>query len=234
MLYGHDQGKNIKQLSDDTNDVVCAKMGGTGKASHTANAVLTGNGEDAVKNVATANGALYATAANGAPKFGTLPIAQGGTGATTIADAKNKLGLKYTGVAASVRGSVASVSLAASTLKLVDCDTFISKTDDAFTLTSAGGLVMPYTGVVEVSGTVYISGSGAQIGCYLKKGTTTANAVEITSQYVGANGNGAVTSGRLIIPVNAKDVIYMYARSSVAGTFAPNNNATHLDVCYIK
>lgn len=92
MLYGHDQGKNIKQLCDGTNDIVCAKMGGTGKASHTANAVLTGNGEDAVKNVATANGAFYATAANGAPKFGTLPIAQGGTGKTTAADALNALG----------------------------------------------------------------------------------------------------------------------------------------------
>lgn len=92
MLYGHDQGKNIKQLSDDTNDVVCVKMGGTGKASHTANAVLTGNGEDAVKNVATANGAFYATAANDAPKFGTLPIAQGGTGKTTAADALAALG----------------------------------------------------------------------------------------------------------------------------------------------
>lgn len=92
MLYGHDQGKNIKQLSDDTNDLVCVKMGGTGKASHTANAVLMGNGEDAVKNVATANGALYATAANGAPKFGTLPIAQGGTGKTTAAAALAALG----------------------------------------------------------------------------------------------------------------------------------------------
>lgn len=56
--------------------------GGTGKSTHTANAVLTGNGTSAVKNVATASGALYATAANGAPKFGTLPVAQGGTGLT--------------------------------------------------------------------------------------------------------------------------------------------------------
>ena len=97
MLYGHDQGKNIVQLSDGTNDIVCAKMGGTGKASHTVNAVLTGNGEDAVKNVATANGVFYATAANGAPKFGTLPIAQGGTGATTAAAALEKLGLDSIG-----------------------------------------------------------------------------------------------------------------------------------------
>ena len=57
--------------------------GGTGKATHTANAILTGNGTSAVKNVATASGAFYATSANGAPVFGTLPIGQGGTGATT-------------------------------------------------------------------------------------------------------------------------------------------------------
>lgn len=61
--------------------------GGTGKPTHTNNAVLTGNGASAVKNVSTASGALYATENNGAPKFGTLPIAQGGTGATTAAKA---------------------------------------------------------------------------------------------------------------------------------------------------
>ena len=55
--------------------------GGTGKASHTANAVLTGNGTSALNNVATASGAFYATSANGVPKFGILPVAQGGTGA---------------------------------------------------------------------------------------------------------------------------------------------------------
>lgn len=68
--------------------------GGTGVKTHTSNAVLTGNGTSAVKNVASANGALYATSANGAPKFGTLPIAQGGTGATTAASAISNLGIK--------------------------------------------------------------------------------------------------------------------------------------------
>lgn len=54
--------------------------GGTGKATHTSNAVLTGNGASAVKNVPSASGAFYATAANSAPQFGVLPYAQGGTG----------------------------------------------------------------------------------------------------------------------------------------------------------
>lgn len=46
----------------------------------------------ALLSTPTANGAFYATAANGAAKFGTLPIAQGGTGATTAADALANLG----------------------------------------------------------------------------------------------------------------------------------------------
>lgn len=68
-------------------------QGGTGKSIHTANAILTGNGASTVKNVPTAKGAFYATAANGAAKFGTLPIAEGGTGATTVAVAQTNLGV---------------------------------------------------------------------------------------------------------------------------------------------
>lgn len=66
-----------------TSGTLGVARGGTGKASHTANAVLTGNGTGAINNVATASGALYATTANGAPKFGILPIAQGGTGSSS-------------------------------------------------------------------------------------------------------------------------------------------------------
>lgn len=42
---------------------------------------------------ASANGVLYATAANGTLNWGTLPVAQGGTGATTAANARTNLGL---------------------------------------------------------------------------------------------------------------------------------------------
>lgn len=79
--------------SNITSGTLGVARGGTGKTTHTSNAVLTGNGTSAVNNVATANGALYATAANGAAKFGTLPIAQGGTGATSAANACTNLGL---------------------------------------------------------------------------------------------------------------------------------------------
>ena len=74
-------------------DLVTVALGGTGKTSHTSNAVLTGNGTSAVKNVATANGAFYATSANGAAQFGTLPVRQGGTGATNPENARANLEL---------------------------------------------------------------------------------------------------------------------------------------------
>lgn len=59
----------------------------------TTNAIIAGNGTSAVNMIGTASGALFATSTNGAAKFGTLPIAQGGTGATTAAAAKANIGL---------------------------------------------------------------------------------------------------------------------------------------------
>ena len=80
-----------------TSGAVPVANGGTGRTTHKSNSVLTGNGTSKLHNVASADGALYATSANGAPKFGTLPIAQGGTGATTAAAARSNLGIGDSG-----------------------------------------------------------------------------------------------------------------------------------------
>lgn len=57
-----------------------------------SNAVFIQNStKNGMTHVATANGALYATAANGIPKFGTLPVKQGGTGKTSF----TKYGIVY-------------------------------------------------------------------------------------------------------------------------------------------
>lgn len=61
-------------------------QGGTDRTTLTSNAILAGNGTSAINMITTANGALYATTANGAALFGTLPVAQGGTGQTSIAN----------------------------------------------------------------------------------------------------------------------------------------------------
>lgn len=64
--------------------------GGTGITTVTnVNSVLIGNSSSAtgaMQTVATASGAFYATAANAKPSFGTLPVAQGGTGQTSLAN----------------------------------------------------------------------------------------------------------------------------------------------------
>lgn len=82
--------------------------GGTGRSSLTANAVLIGNGTDAIKmTVVGENQILAGDATNGikgidgtgvlfrltgqAPKFGTLPIELGGTNATTAQAARTNL-----------------------------------------------------------------------------------------------------------------------------------------------
>ena len=71
---------------------VSVSKGGTGRTTLTSNAIIAGNGTSNVKMIATASGALYATAANGAAQFGTLPVAQGGTGATTFTSGQVLIG----------------------------------------------------------------------------------------------------------------------------------------------
>lgn len=83
MIFNQNDGRGI----------IPVKEGGTGKKTHTSNSVLTGNGNNAVNNVPSADGAFYSDGTNKAPKFATLPIAQGGTGAKTAADALKNLGI---------------------------------------------------------------------------------------------------------------------------------------------
>lgn len=86
-------GDMMKTTYDpDEDGVIAPAQGGTGTTSNTANSVLVGNGTSAIKNIASASGALYATASNGEPQFGTLPVAQGGTGKTSITSGKVLVG----------------------------------------------------------------------------------------------------------------------------------------------
>lgn len=75
-----------------------ASKGGTGAnlSGAAANAVVckASSGQN-LATVSTAKGAFYATGANTTPKFGTLPIAEGGTGATSASSARTKLGFTY-------------------------------------------------------------------------------------------------------------------------------------------
>lgn len=214
MLYGHDQGKNIKQLCDGTNDIVCAKMGGTGKASHTANAVLTGNGEDAVKNVATANGAFYATAANGAPKFGTLPIAQGGTGKTTAAAAAKVLGVgDYcfikisgdTGTWSTTGGKVEPLSIS-------------SQQGAYFTDNKNSTFKVNKACKIKTSGTIQlapaVSGTAVALEVDLRKGSTDVSHCKVMIDPTG--GRSTEAFGTDIVTLAAGDVLSFFAKATSA------------------
>lgn len=132
----------------------------------------------------------------------------------------------YIGVAASARGSQ-SVTAAAGTITNVPLNTWIVRTDAQFDF-SSGGIQCPYTGVIEISGSVYLTSSSGSHGCYVVCGQNG------TSQFIAVSSGGAVASGSIIVPVNAGDIVYLKGRSSVAGNIAGNNEATHLDIKYIK
>lgn len=104
--------KDTKEIDIDdiflTNMTATVAQGGTGQKTLTVNALLLGNGTDAVKMVSIEKGAivtgdstdgvsgLLGTGAlfadvSGVPKFGTLPIKAGGTGATTATVARTNL-----------------------------------------------------------------------------------------------------------------------------------------------
>ncbi len=156
-----------------------------------------------------------------------IPIAKGGTGATTAAGARKNLGLSHVGAAASARGT-GSVSLSATVTTKVPLSTWIARTDTAFTFDD-GGIKCPYDGVIEISGSVYINTtSGGAHGCYTVCGDYD------TSQLIDTGSGGAISSGRIIIPVSAGNVVYLKGRSLQTSSVAANISSTHLDVKYIK
>lgn len=81
---------NLNNISNTLESVPVAN-GGTGRATLTSGALITGNGTSAVGQL-TGTGAVYAES-TGDPQFGTLPVSCGGTGVTTLAQLKEDMGL---------------------------------------------------------------------------------------------------------------------------------------------
>jgi hypothetical protein len=75
-----------------------------------SNAVFIQNStKNGMTHVATAKGALYATAANGTPKFGTLPVSAGGTGKTTLTSGGIIYGKGTSAVGVTAKGDTSAI-----------------------------------------------------------------------------------------------------------------------------
>src|SRR5699024_3263837 len=68
---------------DVTSGTLPVNRGGTNKTSWTSGRLIYASSSTALSQITNASGALYTTGSSATPKFGVLPVAQGGTGETT-------------------------------------------------------------------------------------------------------------------------------------------------------
>lgn len=138
----------------------------------------------------------------------------------------NSLG--HIGVNCTARGNASTQSLPNTTVTTITLNTWVQG-DSGFSF-SNGGVKVPYSGTVLVTGSVYIATSATSdsAGCFLK-----LNGSEFSSQYY-YGGRGSTFGGAKIITVNAGDVITLCGRVTPARNAIPNNAATYLSICYIK
>ena len=174
------------------------------------------------------------TPSNGAVYFredihATLPITEGGTGATSVSAARANLGLNHVGAAAVCKSDSRTISITtAGGFAVIPMVQSALQTNDSNFTISNNGIQCPYSGYVYITGAIYISTTG-QAGCYIYKNGDNG---ELHSQYHTCSG--CISSGGMLVPVTAGDIITMKARSSVAKpTIGGNNKGTHLSIIYV-
>jgi len=84
----------LTHLDTGTTGILKTNKGGTGKSSWTASQLVYAPNANSLGQITNAVGALYYDG-SGTPKFGTLPLTKGGTGATSKSGAQKSLGIQY-------------------------------------------------------------------------------------------------------------------------------------------
>lgn len=161
---------------------------------------------------------------------GTLPVARGGTGQTSIAGILSALGLGNYGLLCSAGCSNGSTPLTADAITKIPLDTFKIISDSSVFTFSNNGVRVNRAGTIVVSGSSYIAPNASiNMGTYIYK-----NSNEIVSQYLSNNVSCAVSTGFKIISVAAGDIIYLYTRASQNASYFGYAATTYLDIFYIK
>lgn len=191
-----------------------AAQGGGGGGS------VTGVKGDAESTYRTGN--VNITPAN----IGTIPIANGGTGGTTATEARKNL--KY----ATATATKSSSTTTATTNTKITLNSITSSDSSIFSI-SSGGIKCALAGTVLVSASMYenniASGNGG-FACRIMNGSNLVGA-ELVAPFTTSSLMATVTAAPRAITVAANDIIYLYHRSTKAGTIPAN--AAYLTVQYI-
>ena len=201
-----DAATSAANMSNVTEGILKVSYGGTGVSSRTVNAVLLGNGANAIEQVASAAGAFYSTGTNEVPKYGTLPVDKGGTGNTSITANAVVLGNAGNALKSVASASGAFYSTGANTLPKYgtlpiaqggtgatsftkNCLVGVNSTADALTSVNPATLSVSYAATAgsanavaagNISGIVGVAHGGTGVSSF------TANAL------LQGNGTGAV------------------------------------------
>lgn len=190
-------------------------QGGTGKSSWTVtpNAIIRFSSIDnCFSSTSTKNGTLYCTTTNGEPIFGTLPIAQGGTGSTTADGVRTNLSIyskSEVDTKLNTKSETSHTHKYASSSSIGGSATSAEKVNNSLLLKLGSNASIEYDGSIEREFYVNPSSIGA------------ANANH-THNYAGSSSVGGVatqaakTTGTLTLQTNGTS----------AGTFDGSTNKT--------
>lgn len=184
----------------------------------TANAIAYYTGTDGTFGTkASANGALYATAANGALSWGTLPVGQGGTGATS-----------FTANSLIMSGSSTTAAL---TTRGIRNNT--TKSSLGWTSTSAD-IVIPTVNTIAYWNGAYDTNNNSNLTYCVKGAFGTATTKDSTTS-VASGGAGLPTAGAVYTAIRAASDTYvtLTTAQTISGIKTFSNGAkfgTHWDI----
>lgn len=134
---------------------------------------------------------------------------------------------------ASAKGTAASLDLNQGEVTPIPLGEWRNRSNEDFTFSEDGGMVMPTNGTVLVFGVVYFNTSTPekpeQLGVYVKK-----NETEVGGQLTYSVSSTAVHMAPIVLDVEEGDVLTLCARNTTNdGSCIPNGTHTALTVYYL-